>query len=144
MRRDPLGGVVADDHLGHPAAGGALRDQVAHRVGVAAGQADQLDAELHRLLGDGVRVGPAGRQRDNAEPVGVRAHDPAGLGADRAGRPQQRDGAGGAHGARPTYFVSRYSSMPSAPPSRPSPEALTPPNGAAGLEISPWLTPTIP
>lgn len=43
-----------------------------------------------------------------------------------------------------TYVVSRYSSMPSKPPSRPKPLALTPPNGAAGLEISPELMPTMP
>ena len=29
----------------------------------------------------------------------------------------------------PTYLVSKYSSMPSGPPSRPSPDALTPPKG---------------
>ena len=29
----------------------------------------------------------------------------------------------------PTYLVSRYSSIPSSPPSRPKPECLTPPNG---------------
>ena len=46
--------------------------------------------------------------------------------------------------AMPTYLVSRYSSMPSAPPSRPTPEALMPPNGAAGLETMPWLMPTMP
>ena len=33
----------------------------------------------------------------------------------------------------PTYLTSRYSSMPSRPPSRPYPDALTPPKGAAGL-----------
>ena len=43
-----------------------------------------------------------------------------------------------------TYVVSRYSSMPSKPPSRPKPLALTPPNGAAGLETSPVLIPTMP
>lgn len=37
----------------------------------------------------------------------------------------------------PMYFVSRNSSMPTAPPSRPSPDALTPPNGAAGLDTTP-------
>ena len=42
------------------------------------------------------------------------------------------------------YFVSRYSSMPSLPPSRPKPDSLTPPNGAAGSEITPRLTPTMP
>ena len=34
--------------------------------------------------------------------------------------------------------------MPSNPPSRPTPDALTPPKGAAGLETMPWLTPTMP
>jgi hypothetical protein len=42
------------------------------------------------------------------------------------------------------YFVSRYSSIPSIPPSRPKPDCLTPPNGAAGSEITPRFTPTIP
>src|SRR5918995_4166490 len=46
--------------------------------------------------------------------------------------------------ASPTYFTSRYSSSPSRPPSRPKPEALTPPNGAAGLEMTPALSPTRP
>ena len=44
----------------------------------------------------------------------------------------------------PTYFVSRYSSMPSKPPSRPKPDCFTPPNGAAGFDTMPVLTPTIP
>src|SRR5262249_20203871 len=43
-----------------------------------------------------------------------------------------------------TYFVSSYSPMPSKPPSRPKPDCLTPPKGAAGLETTPWLRPTIP
>ena len=34
--------------------------------------------------------------------------------------------------------------MPSKPPSRPKPLALTPPNGAAGLDTTPWLIPTMP
>ena len=34
--------------------------------------------------------------------------------------------------------------MPSNPPSRPKPDSLTPPNGAAGSEITPRLTPTMP
>src|SRR6478672_10847379 len=42
------------------------------------------------------------------------------------------------------YFVSRYSSMPSNPPSLPKPDSLTPPNGAAASEITPRLTPTMP
>src|SRR5688572_17791611 len=43
-----------------------------------------------------------------------------------------------------TYLISRYSWIPSEPPSRPKPDALTPPNGAAGLETSPWLRPIMP
>ena len=34
--------------------------------------------------------------------------------------------------------------MPSAPPSRPKPDALTPPKGAAGFDTMPWFIPTIP
>ena len=54
-------------------------------------------------------------------------------------RPRRSQSAGSA-----TYVVSRYSSMPSKPPSRPNPLCFTPPNGAAGLEISPVLMPTMP
>ena len=43
-----------------------------------------------------------------------------------------------------TYFVSRYSRMPSLPPSRPTPDCLTPPKGAPALDTIPWLRPTIP
>ena len=43
-----------------------------------------------------------------------------------------------------TYLVSRYSWMPSGPPSRPKPDCLTPPNGAPALETMPWLRPIIP
>ena len=39
--------------------------------------------------------------------------------------------------ATATYFVSRYSSMPTRPPSRPRPDCFTPPNGAAGFETIP-------
>lgn len=42
------------------------------------------------------------------------------------------------------YLVSRYSSMPSVPPSRPKPDSLMPPNGAAGSEMTPRLIPTMP
>ena len=42
------------------------------------------------------------------------------------------------------YLVSRNSWIPSKPPSRPNPDCLTPPNGAAGSEISPRLIATIP
>ena len=42
------------------------------------------------------------------------------------------------------YFVSRNSSMPAKPPSRPKPDCLNPPKGAAGSEITPLLIATIP
>ncbi len=48
------------------------------------------------------------------------------------------------YSATATYLVSRYSPIPSNPPSRPNPDCLTPPNGAAGLETIPWLRPTMP
>ena len=43
-----------------------------------------------------------------------------------------------------TYFVSRYSSMPTLPPSRPKPDCFTPPNGAPALDTRPWLRPIMP
>jgi len=44
----------------------------------------------------------------------------------------------------PTYLVSRYSSIPSKPPSRPNPLCFTPPNGAAGFDTTPTFRPTMP
>ena len=38
-----------------------------------------------------------------------------------------------------TYWYSRNSSIPTRPPSRPSPDCLTPPNGAAGLDTRPGV-----
>lgn len=48
-----------------------------------------------------------------------------------------------AHGSA-MYFGSRYSAIPSVPASRPRPDSLTPPNGAATSETTPRLTPTMP
>ena len=42
------------------------------------------------------------------------------------------------------YFTSTYSSMPYFEPSRPSPDCLTPPNGATCVVMRPVFTPTIP
>ena len=56
-----------------------------------------------------------------------------------------RGSAERAHGTlSATYLVSRYSWMPSGPPSRPKPDCLTPPKGAPALETMPWLRPIIP
>src|SRR4029077_19990207 len=49
-----------------------------------------------------------------------------------------------AHHVTEMYCVSRNSSMPSCAPSRPSPLCLVPPNGAAGSETSPRLSPIMP
>jgi hypothetical protein len=43
-----------------------------------------------------------------------------------------------------TYFVARYSSIPSGPPSRPNPDCFMPPNGAEAFDTMPRLRPTIP
>lgn len=43
-----------------------------------------------------------------------------------------------------TYLVSKYSPIPSNPPSRPKPDCLTPPKGAAGFDTTPWFNPTMP
>src|SRR5439155_461705 len=45
---------------------------------------------------------------------------------------RRRASASPPHQLIATYLVSRYSAIPSKPPSRPKPECLTPPNGAAG------------
>jgi hypothetical protein len=42
------------------------------------------------------------------------------------------------------YLISRNSSRPYFDPSRPSPDSLTPPNGATSVEMRPVLMPTIP
>ena len=59
----------------------------------------------------------------------------------RLGQRRVDGGAQGLTGSVPrfsaTYLVSRYSSMPSGPPSRPKPDCLTPPNGAPALETIP-------
>lgn len=49
-----------------------------------------------------------------------------------------------AHRPRQTYFNSRYSSMPWREPSRPIPDCLMPPKGAASLEMTMVLMPIMP
>src|SRR5215212_3263010 len=79
--------------------------------------------------------------------VPTRARDPV----DRAVGPHERSvGIGGHRGIisrykfTATYFVSRNSSRPSLPPSRPIPDCFTPPKGAPAFETIPWFRPTIP
>ncbi len=50
----------------------------------------------------------------------------------------------GPHQSTAMYLVSVNSSSPSCPPSRPSPDCFTPPNGAAGSDTTPRLMPTMP
>ncbi len=77
---------------------------------------------------------------DDVARVKLQAH----IGAVALGNRAKRCERAVSQSASATYVVSRYSSIPSKPPSRPKPLALTPPNGAAGLDTSPVLTPIMP
>ena len=100
----------------------------------------------HQML---TAVLPAGATQDTTPPgwnsrPRSRDHTPC----RRADTPCRGDRHAGVHAApqvaRATYLVSRNSLMPTEPPSRPSPECLTPPKGAAGLDTRPLLSPTMP
>ena len=123
-------------------------------------------AELRLHGSDHLRVQVAGVEHgDAAGEVDVLAafHVPHGgvlrtLGEDRVNLPDPARHGGHAalhqrfvalahgrpHSPRHRYFSSRYSSMPYLLPSRPRPEAFTPPNGATSLEMIPVLMPTMP
>src|SRR5206468_1832918 len=143
-----------------PVAGVGLETQLAERLderGLV--RRDPLAADLPQLAVDDVGPQPpadavAGLQDDDAHPGGGQAgccgeagdaraddghvafeefHDGSGMPfRDRLlvrlilSRAGHRIGSGVI-----VYFVVRYSWMPSAPPSRPRPDCLTPPNGAA-------------
>src|SRR5262245_6560710 len=96
--------------------------------------------DLHRVLdaGEPAERGALRAVTSRRAVVAAAAHEEGGDG--------QPDAGGAAHQSMfiATYLISRYSWIPSAPPSRPKPDALTPPNGAAGLDTRPWLRPTIP
>ncbi len=68
-------------------------------LGVLAGHADDADPQPCGLLGQ--QLGPATLrgEGDDTEPVGVAHDDVDGLGADRPGRAEQNDAAGGGHAA---------------------------------------------
>src|SRR5258705_8108136 len=91
------------------------------------------------VAGIALRAGPATPSTATSAAV-----TSSGLTDDDANAPAPRKAI--EHQARfiATYFVDRYSSMPSRPPSRPKPDCLTPPKGALALETRPWLRPTIP
>src|SRR5664280_2183725 len=63
--------------------------------------------------------------------------DPAVPGSLMAGHPF-------AHAGSAIDLVSRYSSKPATPDSRPTPDCLYPPKGMSGLNHSPPLIPTVP
>ena len=125
-----------------------------------------LGGRLYDLYGNYTLVWWVGRRRRGV--LGARppadpraAGSVAGLGrlprATRAA-PGARVGGRGATGAARSagcaergryqlaamYLVSQNSRMPWWPPSRPRPLCLTPPNGAAGSEIRPRFSPTMP
>ena len=95
---------------------------------------------------------PPAASADDPEPVGVAQHDVDGLGADRAGAAQQDHLTRptwpvGGHGHRARPDVLGLQVLLDALGAALAPEAglaLTPPNGAAGLETTPWLMPTMP
>src|SRR5690606_4815158 len=130
------------------------------------GDADVLDGAAGQVPGGcagavGRAQGAGGRDRDRGRAVGDpptgRAHagrvapvergDGGRLAAGPVRGEHQPPRTGAAVGHRPpmaTYLVSRNSSLPTLPPSRPRPECWTPPKGAAGLDTRPWLRPTMP
>src|SRR5690606_21966731 len=112
-----------------------LRDDEAEveRCLEPAGREDQVPDG--RDAGAGGGGGRAGGQH------GRRGHG-CGLSGSRwrgSARLQRRVGAQSA-----TYTVSRYSSRPASPPSRPRPDCFTPPNGALASDTMPRLIPIMP
>src|SRR5580692_9478558 len=76
--------------------------------------------------------------------IPVAAVDPRADIAPSADQPLRGGLRFSAHHVTETYCVSRNSSMPSWAPSRPRPDCLVPPNGAAGSETRPRLSPIMP
>ncbi len=136
------GAVEQGDHQAHPG------QQVFHQQGVA--QRDDVSTDQHRdrahLVGQGrpqLRIGRLQEVAHLVTPAAqLGARSPGHLDVPDHHRPQRRFTR--TYGVKPMYLVSRYSSMPSVPPSLPSPDCLTPPKGAATSESTPRLTPTIP
>src|SRR5699024_5143224 len=62
----------------------------------------------------------------------------------RIGEDRPRDRRGGQDRGVALYLISRHSSMPTSPPSRPRPDIFTPPEGAPGFETRPEASRTRP
>jgi mannose-6-phosphate isomerase-like protein (cupin superfamily) len=86
----------------------------------------------------------AGRMRLGEDEGDVRAGDCVVIPPGTPHKLWSTGGRAAPHTPIATYLVSRYSPIPSKPPSRPNPDCFTPPNGAAGLDTTPWFSPTIP
>ena len=149
-------------------------DDVVERLGIEVSEGWLARAEVTREPGASAEAWLAGRYGLDPAPVAGEECEPglllqrgdlladgrggdaqvSGGGVDRARishrhevaeRPQLDGGLGTDHVAGiSVYLDSRYSAIPSCAPSRPRPEALTPPNGAAALETRPVFRPIIP
>ena len=123
-----------------PAGRGGARDPRRHRARVrdARARAQRLTADRRRAACAAVRRPSSGARtsgtcgRVAARRLAARAHRLLGDDAVLQLRLVQ------------TVFVSRYSSSPARPCSRPTPEALKPPNGAAGSVRPQTFTYTVP
>src|ERR1700722_7787316 len=133
--------AVAQEHVAAAAPGDHTAEEVpgylvrGQPTAAAEGAGDPVlvlkpeDSSVHGRSPD-----PTARPREPA-PGGVA------LGACRRARPGLHAWR---HQSTAMYLVSVNSSKPSWPPSRPIPDCLTPPNGAAGSETTPRLMPIIP
>src|SRR5262245_20389532 len=137
---------------------GALVDRMGAQIG------DAVLDRLACLLGRGLLAGPwpgsVGRDMDGHVAARVIHDDPFRIGAATRARfaiEHRPDVAPRAeeflrelavrlhvHHATEMYCVSRNSISPSCAPSRPMPDCFMPPNGAAGSETSPRLSPIMP
>src|SRR5580700_9170755 len=109
-----------------------------HRTGALA-----LDVgrDLHRHLAVRAVIDHALRILATIPVAAVDARADIAPGADQPLRGRFRVSV---HHVTEMYCVSRNSSMPSCAPSRPRPDCFVPPNGAAGSETRPRLSPIMP
>src|SRR5262245_4556903 len=135
---------------------GAIDREVEHGRGVERGERDALGLSLHacRLRGRHAlnleaRAHALAQQRDDVLGGGA-GTEPEPHAVVHAFERARRRGSRlvfTAHAPRlasSMYVSSTNSSMPWSEPSRPSPDSLTPPNGASSVEMMPELTPTMP